>query len=278
MISHRHLCISSPKTSNPIVGLIPAAGLAKRLRLYSGSKELLPIESHNPNYPPRAVSEFLLEQMVRAGCNRVFFIIRPGKYDIIHHYSHGAEFGLPIGYLMMDTPYGPPFTISQAFPFIDGASVLTGFPDILMDPPDVCQQIVQRLFQCKADVVLATFPCGPEQGCDLAEVDNSGHLVKIVPKEYNPVWRNDSRTWLAAAWRPSFTSFFADIIRKLKAEGDAMPADSNPEWPLGIIFVEALQANMNIEAVYFKQGRFLDIGTPERLAQAGAFLSMQNEH
>ena len=264
--------------SHPIIGLIPAAGLAKRLSLHSGSKEMLPIQTGAPNASPRVVSEFLLEQMVGAGCQRAFFILRPGKFDIIEHFNNGANFGLPIGYLLMDAPYGPPFTISQAFPFIEGASVLTGFPDILMDPPDVCEQIVLKLRKSQADVVLATFPCGPEHGCDLAEVDSQGHIVKIVPKEYNPVWRDDSRTWLAAAWRYPFTTFFADIVQKLRTEVDSMPANSNPEWPLGIILVEALKAGMTLETVHFKKGRFLDIGTPERLAQASAFIAMNNEH
>ena len=266
------------KDSHPIIGLIPAAGLAKRLGLHSGSKELLPVQTGVPNASPRVVSEFLLEQMARAGCQRVFFVIRPGKFDIIEHFDNGTNFGLPIGYLLMDAPYGPPFTISQAFPFIEGASVLTGFPDILMDPPDVCEQIVLKLRKSQADIVLATFPCGPEHGCDLAEVDAQGHIVKIVPKEYNPVWRDDSRTWLAAAWRHPFTTFFAAIVQKLRTEVEAMPANSNPEWPLGIILVEALKAGMTLEAVHFKKGRFLDIGTPERLAQASAFIAMNNEH
>jgi glucose-1-phosphate thymidylyltransferase len=272
--SHSHY---TPQDTLRIVGLIPAAGLATRLGLHSGSKELLPVHLDTPHPSSRVVSEFLLEQMVRAGCQRVFFILRPGKFDIIEYFNNGANFGLPVGYLLMDAPYGPPFTISQAFPFIEGASLLTGFPDILMDPPDVCEQIVLKLRKSQADVVLATFPCGPEHGCDLAEVDAQGHIVKIVPKEYNPVWRGDSRTWLAAAWQHSFTTFFADIVQKLRIEADAMPAKSNPEWPLGIIFVEALKAGMTLETVHFKKGRFLDIGTPERLAQASAFLAKNNE-
>jgi glucose-1-phosphate thymidylyltransferase len=264
--------------TRPIVGLIPAAGLAKRLGLRDCSKELQAIQKGSQNNLPRVVSEYLLEQMVQAGCQRIFFIIRPGKWDIAEYFSNGAGFGCSIGYLMMGAPYGPPFTLSQAVPFIDGASVLTGFPDILIDPPDACEQVVQHLYNSKADVVLATFPCSPGDGCDLAEVDAERHVVKIVPKEYNPVWREDSRTWLIAAWRHTFTVFFADIVNKLKAEAVSMPAGSNPEWPLGIIMVKALEAGKNIEAVHFPQGRFLDIGTPERLAQSAKFMTQLNEH
>ena len=268
---------SMSKNTPPLVGLIPAAGLAKRLGLRSGSKELLPIQTGSPADQTRVASDFLLEQMVRADCQRVFFIIRPGKWDIVKHFSHGADFGCSIGYLMMDAPYGPPFTLSQAIPFIEGAYVLTGFPDILIDPPDACAQVVRQLLNASADVVLGTFPSGPEDGCDLAEVDAQGHVVKIVPKEYNPVWHDESRTWLIAAWRPSFTKFFADIVYKLKASGDAMPVGSNPEWPLGVIWTEALKSSMRLEAVHFAQGRFLDIGTPKRFAQSTVFMAKLNE-
>lgn len=269
---------SISKNTHPIVGLIPAAGLAKRLGLCSGSKELLPIQTSSPDGLTRVASDFLLEQMVRAGCKRVFFILRPGKWDIAEHFSHGADFGCSVGYLMMDAPYGPPFTLSQAIPFIEGACVLTGFPDILIDPPHVCEQVVRQLHNSTADVVLATFPSGPGNGCDLAEVDAQGHVTKIVPKEYNPVWRDESRTWLIAAWRHSFTAFFADIVYKLRAKGDAMPIGSNPEWPLGVILVEAIKAGMILDAVHFKHGRFLDIGTPKRLAQSTEFIAKLNEH
>ncbi len=265
------------KNTPPIVGLIPAAGLAKRLGLRGGSKELLPIRTDSFTGRTYVAGDFLLEQMVRAGCQRAFFIIRPGKWDIVEHFSHGAAFGCSIGYLIMDAPYGPPFSLSQALPFVAGACVLTGFPDILIDPPDACAQVIRHLHKSPADVVLATFPSGPEGGCDLAEVDAEGHLLKIVPKEYHPDWHEGSRTWLLAAWQPSFTPFFAGIIHKLRVTGDAMPVDSNPEWPLGVIWMEALKAGLHLEAVHFAQGHYLDIGTPERLAQATEFIAKIDE-
>lgn len=264
------------KNIPPTVGLIPAAGLAKRLGLRGGSKELLPIWRDSFTGRTSVAGDFLLHQMVRAGCQRAFFIIRPGKWDIVEHFGHGAAFGCSIGYLIMDVPYGPPFSLGQALPFIDGACVLTGFPDILIDPPDACAQVIRHLHDFSADVVLATFPSGPDDGCDLAEVNAEGHIIKIVPKEYHPVWRGGSRTWLLAAWQPSFTAFFAEIIHTLRLKGEAMPIGSNPEWPLGVVWVEALKAGMHLQAVHFAKGRFLDIGTPERLAQARQFITEIN--
>lgn len=257
----------------PVVGLIPAAGLAKRLGLLNSSKEIISIASDQPGGCTGVVSEFLIKQMVRAGCRRAFFIIRPGKWDIVEHFGNGAAFGLPIGYLMMGAPYGPPFTISQASPFIKDTLVLTGFPDILLDPPDVCEQVVNHLRRSQADVVIGTFPGGPESGCDLADVDSRGHVSRIVPKEYKPVWRQHSRVWLVAAWRPSFTGFLTETVTKLTIEAETMSPECNPEWPFGAVLAKGLEAGLDLRAVHFKDGRFLDIGTPERLSQAARFIA-----
>jgi glucose-1-phosphate thymidylyltransferase len=82
------------------------------------------------------VAEFLVEQMVRAGCTRIFFVLRPGKWDIPAYFGDGAVFGTNIGYPLMNEPYGPPFTLGQAVPFVADADVVVGFPDILLHPPD----------------------------------------------------------------------------------------------------------------------------------------------
>ena len=40
----------------------------------------------------------------------------------------------------------------------------------------------------------------------------------------------------------------------------------------GSLLGKALKADMILDAVHFKQGRFRDIGTPERLAQSTEFM------
>lgn len=260
-----------PAVPLPVVGLIPAAGRATRLGPLTGSKELLPVPTGDPAAGSRAAADYLVAQMAKAGCARAFFIVRSGKWDIAEHFGHGAVFGMPIGYLMMDAPYGPPFTIAQAFPFVGDAGIITGFPDILIEPDDAAARVVAHLRASSAQVVLATFPCGPGVGCDMAEAGPDQVVTRIVPKENDPVWKPDSRTWLLAAWRPTFTAFFARTIAGLARVAEAMPSGSKPEWPMGAVLVAALAQGVRIECVHFPDGRFLDIGTPERLAQAARF-------
>lgn len=257
----------------PIIGLVPAAGRATRLGTINGSKELLPIASGRPDGRARPAAELLIEQMAHAGCHHAFFILRPAKWDIAEHFGHGARFGMPIGYLMMNEPWGPPFTVAQAFPFMHDAGGITGFPDILIEPEDAAARVVRKLRSSRADVVVATFPCGPGVGCDMALATADDVVTRIVPKEDNPVWQPDSRTWLLAAWRPSFTGFFADTVSRFgDAARDAAPG-TGIEWPMGSVLVAALQAGLRIEAEHFPHGRFLDIGTPERLASAADFFA-----
>ena len=51
-----------------------------------------------------------------AGAQRIYFIVRPGKFDIAEYYGDGSRLGLTFAYLMMGAPYGPPFSVAQAAP------------------------------------------------------------------------------------------------------------------------------------------------------------------
>ena len=115
-----------------IVGLIPAAGRATRLAPIPCSKELLPVgfqsAADGAAGRPKPVSQYLLERMRLGGATKVFFIARPGKWDIADYYGDGSRLGLHLGYLHVGAPWGPPFTLAQATPFIGDANVVFGFP------------------------------------------------------------------------------------------------------------------------------------------------------
>lgn len=260
-----------------IVGLIPAAGRATRLGNIPCSKELLPVgfqTGAGDGHPqPKPVSQYLVEQMKLAGCAQVFFIVRRGKWDIADYFGDGARFGLDIGYLMMCEPWGPPFTLSQAVPFVGDATVAVGFPDILIHPPDALAQAVARLHATEADVVVATFPAPSEDGCDLVQSDASGRVFRLVPKEDNPELGDRRSTWILAAWGPRFTAFLRDKVRELaqiaraRGSGETKP----PEWPVGSVIASAIQAGLAVNSVHFAHGAFLDVGAPHRLVDAIRF-------
>src|SRR5689334_17105842 len=67
-------------------GIIPAAGKGSRIQPLAFSKELLPVGSRldaGEIERPRAVSEYLVERMLRAGVDKLCFVIGQSKSDIL---------------------------------------------------------------------------------------------------------------------------------------------------------------------------------------------------
>lgn len=125
----------------PTIGLIPAAGQGRRISPLPMSKELFPIGSRmvagKSGSRPKVVCHYLLEKMQRAGVAQAFFILRPGKWDIPNFFGDGADLGLKLAYLTVHVPFGVAFSLNQAYPFVRGATVVMGFPDMLLEPENV---------------------------------------------------------------------------------------------------------------------------------------------
>ncbi|MBC7944391.1 MAG: dTDP-glucose pyrophosphorylase [Burkholderiales bacterium] len=257
-----------------IVGVIPAAGRATRLGALPLSKELLPVgwRLEGGERLPKVVSQYLIEKMQAAGASRIYIVVRRGKWDIADYFGDGSRLGLSIAYLLVDEPYGPPFTANQAAPFVDDAIVLFGFPDILLQPANVFSLAVGRLRASKADIVIGTFPARHGDSVDSVETAPGGRVLRLVPKEdpdharraaYHP-------TYMFAVWRPSFTAFLSADVKRLRAIAHAQGAGSLPEWPVGTVIASAIAAGLHVDSMFYDNGRFLDIGTPDRLAAARA--------
>src|SRR3954451_22288906 len=92
-------------------GIIPAAGRGSRIQPLAFSKELLPVGSrvHGDVQRPCAVSEYLVQRMIRGGADKICFVIAPGKTDIMGYY--GTEFicehgSAKIAYVVQPRPSG----------------------------------------------------------------------------------------------------------------------------------------------------------------------------
>ena len=72
-------------------GIVPAAGRGSRIQPLAFSKELLPVGSRLDGgvERPCAVSEYLVERMIRGGADKICFVISPGKSDIMEYYGAG---------------------------------------------------------------------------------------------------------------------------------------------------------------------------------------------
>jgi glucose-1-phosphate thymidylyltransferase len=262
-----------------IVGLIPAAGRATRLAPLPCSKELLPVgfqtARDGADRKPKPVSQYLLERMRIAGARKVFFIARQGKWDIADYYGDGSRLGLQLAYLHVGAPWGPPFTLAQATPFIGDADVVFGFPDILIDPPDSFLPLLDRLHDTGADVVLGLFHCRADEPGDVVETDERGRIVSLQTKEERPLRPDHYTCWMFAVWRASFTSFLTQHCLELAVSAEesvkAAPTAKAPEWPVGAVVAAAVRSGMHVDSVFFEGGRFLDVGTPEGITAAGRF-------
>ncbi len=120
-------------------GIIPAAGNGTRMQPLAFSKELLPVGSRldaGGVERPRAVSEYLVERMARAGATKVCFVISPWKSDILQYYG-GAIGDVDVVYVCQAGAAGLCDAIFRAAPVIPADEpVLIGLPDTIWFPAD----------------------------------------------------------------------------------------------------------------------------------------------
>jgi dTDP-glucose pyrophosphorylase len=119
-------------------GIVPAAGIGSRIQPLAFSKELLPVGSRLDGLVERpcAVSEYLIERMIRASADKICFVISPGKSDILGYYG-GSYGGATNVYVVQPNPAGLCDALFQAAPLIpDDEAILVGLPDTVWFPAD----------------------------------------------------------------------------------------------------------------------------------------------
>lgn len=251
---------------NDLVGLIPAGGQALRLGNLPCSKEIYPLQlwSKNSN-EPRVISEYLVKYYQLAGCSYIYFIIREGKWDIPKYYGDGSRFNTKIGYLMMDLPYGTPFTLDQAYPYVKDKYVALGFPDIVMQPEDAFKKLYAHILKTGADLALGVFPINTPEKWDMVRLDDTGQVTELVIKQKDQGLKYG---WNIAVWSPKFTELLHQYIGKAKQAGEdgrIKTSNGTREMYVGDIIIEAIKSELNVQSLVFEKGSSIDIGTPEDL-------------
>jgi glucose-1-phosphate thymidylyltransferase len=119
-------------------GIVPAAGNGTRIQPLAFSKELLPVGSRLEGgiERPRAVSEYLLDRMVRAGADRICFVISPTKSDILRYYGNRVG-AAHVAYVVQPEARGLCDAVFCALSLIAPAeTVVIGLPDTIWFPED----------------------------------------------------------------------------------------------------------------------------------------------
>lgn len=259
--------------SREVVGLIPAGGEATRLAPLPLSKELFPIGFRRVNdqwgIRPKPVCLYLLESLRLAGIENAFVVLRRGKWDLPAYLGDGRAFGLNLAYLMLGLPYGVPYTLDQAYPFVRHSLVAVGFPDVIFQPADAFVKLLDRQAATGAEVVLGLFPTDQPQKADMVEVGDDGRVYRI---EIKPEQTHLRYTWMIAVWTPTFTQFMHEYLKTSQAAasetGAPPPGAAERELYLGDIVQQAIAENLLVESVCFHHGACLDIGTPDDLVRA----------
>jgi glucose-1-phosphate thymidylyltransferase len=250
-----------------IIGLIPCGGYANRIAPLPCSKEILPVglqKNENGLFRPKVVSHYLLDLYRQGGVRKAFFILRRGKWDIPDYYGDGSSVGMNLGYLVAALPYGPPYTLDQAYPFVRGKRVALGFPDILLGPADAFRQALQRLSTTRADLVLGLYRIHQARFSDMVAVDRSGRVREIILK---PCEKNLKLGWMFAVWTPAFTEFLHDYLAVPRTSGQLPGAQLPEELTVGHVIQAGVREGLRTQSVFFRRQRYLDIGSPEGLQQ-----------
>ncbi len=256
-----------------IIGLVPAAGQATRLSPLPFSKELYPIGfmhfKTGNDLRPKPVCMHLLEKMKIAGVKDIFIVLRKGKWDIPDYLGDGSALDMNFAYLMMNLPFGVPYTLSQAFPFSKDAIVVFGFPDIIFQPDDAFLHLLAKQSETNAEVVLGIFPTDEPQKWDMIDFDIGGRVVGII---FKPQHTYLQYAWAIAVWTPAFTRFMHSYLlaRQMLNEEETTGNNSSDsrELSMGDVILSAIQNNMHVDSVTFKKGSCLDIGTPDDMLKA----------
>jgi dTDP-glucose pyrophosphorylase len=270
----------APRSDQPrpvwpeIVGLIPAAGQAKRLQPFPCSKELFPVgftKDPQTGMPrPKVAAHYLLEKFKAAGISKAFIVIREGKWDIPNYFQQGQGVGLSLAYLVIPGSVGPPDTLDRAYPFTAQHRIAFGFPDILFGPPDAYGRLVEQQERTGADVVLGLHRIEDTRIWDMVDSDTDGRVREIVMK---PASTTLTFGWCFAVWMPAFSEFLHQFLRaeETKRNMSVLASTSNDpggDLAVGVVLQAALKAGLTIQTVKFPQDSYLDIGTPENLAKA----------
>ncbi len=247
-----------------ITGLIPAGGLAKRLGKLSCSKEVLPYTDDSGR--KKVISENLIRYYQLAGITNICFIIRKGKWDIPAYFGDGLSHGVNIGYLLMNLPYGTPFTLNQAYPFIRDRIVALGFPDIVFKPENAFETLKKKLSDSKADIVLGLAPTERYLKSDMIEFKQDGTISSIIIKQNRPDLKY---SWFITIWKPAFTEYmnrYLGLFLKKHPEGHFTAEDGKTrEIYVGDVIQSALSDGMKTDYHLFAEGNYIDIGTKEDL-------------
>lgn len=164
-------------------GIVPAAGRGSRIQPLAFSKELLPVGSRTLHdiQRPCAVSEYLLERMIRGGADKICFVIGAGKSDILEYF--GGRFGsADLAYVVQPQPAGLCDAVFRARAVVAPTdTVAVGLPDTIWFPDHGLAALPDD------ELSFLLFPVErPEQFDAVMLAEDQLHVTEIRVKQPDP--------------------------------------------------------------------------------------------
>ncbi|MCG8467251.1 MAG: hypothetical protein MJB57_03460 [Gemmatimonadetes bacterium] len=241
-----------------IVGIVPAAGRARRLGDLSISKALLPVylDPTDSERAPHPACHCLLRQMLRDGIRTAIVVTLEEATDVREALGSGGAPLPDLRHISLAASHSPVFSVAAATRTVPEANVAFGFPDMLWRADAPFERLVSRL-ALGASVTIGLFPTSPDYPTAEVETDDAGRVVRF----HDPTPASGRPTWALAAWTPA-------VSRALERIADHPPDPAAPELDLTAALVRLLAEGFRIDAVRISEEPFFDIGSPERLEAA----------
>jgi glucose-1-phosphate thymidylyltransferase len=163
-------------------GIIPAAGSGTRIQPLAFSKELLPVGGRIDGAVerPRAISEYLIDRMVKGGADKLCFVIAPGKSDILEYFGGGKLDSITISFVVQPHPSGLCDAIFQASPLVAAnENVCIGLPDTIWFPENALCALPDD------ELSFLLFPVANPQFFDAVRTTSDGSVLEIQVKQPN---------------------------------------------------------------------------------------------
>src|ERR671929_548508 len=190
-------------------GIVPDAGKGSRIQPLAFSKELLPVGSRLDGgvERPCAVSEYLVERMIRGGAQKVCFVISPGKSDIMEYY--GAGYGdAVIAYVVQPRASGLCDAIFRAAPLIPpDEPAIVGLPDTVWFPETALAELPDDTLS------FLLFPVERPEFFDAVVLDGDDRVREIQVKQQDATSR-----WIWGAFK--MPGYVLQDLRRLWLERD----------------------------------------------------------
>lgn len=223
-------------------GIVPAAGRGSRIQPLGFSKELLPVGSRldGRTERPCAVSEYLVERMIRGGADKICFVISPGKSDIVEYFG-GAYGPASIAYVVQPEPVGLCDAIFRGCPLIPpDEPVMVGLPDTIWFPEAALAELPDALS-------FLLFPVDRPELFDAVILDEGGRVREIQVKTAQA-----ASPWIWGAFKMP-----GRVLRELR---DLWLARRRRDEYIGTLVNAYIAAGG--EALGVKAGRsYVDVGT-----------------